>query len=97
LRCGGKLLKQGAGRIAFVKTRPTPAARQPGNHTNSKGTTMRKLTLSICAIAIACAAMFVWSNNVVAPLQAAPGQSISPTDMMMTYTAPLPVEQWDAI
>jgi len=57
---------------------------------------MRKLLFSTGAIGIAVAALLVWSHTVT-PLQATPASSISPTDMMTTYKAPLPVEQWDAI
>ena len=58
---------------------------------------MRKQMLSVLTVVIAAAAIFVWSHNVVAPTQANPGLSINPTDMMMSYTGQLPVEQWDPI
>jgi len=61
-----------------------------------KDATMRKLFFSTGAIAIAFAALLVWSHTVT-PLQATPALSISPTDMMTNYKGPLPLEQWDAI
>jgi len=57
---------------------------------------MRKLFFSTAIIGIAAAALLVWSQAVT-PLQATPASSISPTDMMANYNAPLPLEQWDAI
>ena len=46
---------------------------------------------------IAVAALIAWSHAVT-PLQATTvSSSINPTEMMATYKAPLPVEQWDAI
>jgi hypothetical protein len=45
---------------------------------------MRKLFLSIGAIAIAVTAVFVWSHTVLTPLQASPAPSVNPTDMMTT-------------
>jgi hypothetical protein len=57
---------------------------------------MRKLLFSTGAIGIAVAALLVWSHTVT-PLQATPASSLSPTDMMANYNAPLPLEQWDAI
>ena len=48
-------------------------------------------------LGIAVAALFVWSHAVT-PLQATTASSsINPTEMMATYKAPLPAEQWDAI
>jgi hypothetical protein len=47
-------------------------------------------------LAIAIAALIAWSHS-VAPLQATPASSISPTEVMATYNVPLAVEQWDAI
>ena len=58
---------------------------------------MRKLMFPIGAIVIAAAAIFVWSQTALVPLQASPALSISPVDMMLNYKGPLPVEQWDAI
>ena len=58
---------------------------------------MRKLTLSIGAIALAVTAVFVWSHAVLVPVQASPTSSISPIKMMTTYKGLLPVELWDAI
>ena len=60
---------------------------------------MRKLFFSTGTIGlgIAVAALFAWSHAVT-PLQATTASSsINPTEMMATYKAPLPVEQWDAI
>jgi hypothetical protein len=46
---------------------------------------------------LAFAALIAWSHAVT-PLQATTASSsISPTDMMAAYKAPLPIEQWDAI
>ena len=46
---------------------------------------------------IAVAALIAWSHSVT-PLQATTASSsINPTQIMATYKAPLPVEQWDAI
>jgi hypothetical protein len=46
---------------------------------------------------IAVAALIGWSHSVT-PLQATTASSsINPIEMMATYKAPLPVEQWDAI
>ena len=48
-------------------------------------------------IGFAVAALIAWSHSVT-PLQATTASSsINPTEMMATYKAPLPVEQWDAI
>jgi|GEM_PF-3604746 len=48
-------------------------------------------------IAFAVAALLAWSHSVT-PLQATTASSsINSTEMMATYKAPLPVEQWDAI
>ena len=60
---------------------------------------MRKLFFSTGTIGlmIAVAALFAWSHAVT-PLQATTASSsINPTDIMATYKAPLPIEQWDAI
>lgn len=57
---------------------------------------MRKLFFSVCTIAIAATAIFVWSHTILTPSQAASTLSINPTEMMANYTGPLPVEQWDA-
>jgi len=56
---------------------------------------MRKLFLSIGAIAIAATAIFVWSNTTLRPLQAGHTSTINPTEMAMNYKGPLPVEQWN--
>ena len=58
---------------------------------------MRKLMFSIGAIVIAAAAIFVWSQTALVSVQAEEVVSMSPTDMMLNYKGPLPVEQWDAI
>jgi hypothetical protein len=60
---------------------------------------MFKLSFSTGSIGvgIAVAALIAWSHSVT-PLQATTASSsINPTQMMATYKAPLPVEQWDAI
>jgi hypothetical protein len=67
--------------------------------TNRKDAAMCKLFLSTgtIGIGIAFAALIAWSHAVT-PLQATTASSsISPTDMMAAYKAPLPIEQWDAI
>jgi len=58
---------------------------------------MRKLFLSIGAIAIAATAVFVWSHTTLRPLQASQISTINPTEMTMNYKGPLPVEEWPAI
>jgi hypothetical protein len=58
---------------------------------------MRKLVLSIGALAIAIMVAFAWSHNVVTPSQAGVTGAINPTDMMSNYKGTLPVEQWEAI
>jgi hypothetical protein len=58
---------------------------------------MRKLFFSMCSIAIAVTAIFVWSHTALTPSQAASTTTINPTEMMSNYTGTLPVEQWDAI
>jgi hypothetical protein len=60
---------------------------------------MRKLFFSTGTIGIgfAVAALIVWSHAVT-PLKATTASSsIKPIEMMATYKAPLPFEQWDAI
>lgn len=48
-------------------------------------------------IGLAVAALIAWSHSVT-PLQATTASSsINPTQIMATYKAPLPIEQWDAI
>ena len=67
--------------------------------TNTKDAIMRNLFFSTGTIGIgfAVAALIAWSQAVT-PLQATTASSsFNPTDMMATYKAPLPVEQWDAI
>jgi hypothetical protein len=66
--------------------------------TNANGALMFKLFFSTGTIGIglAVAALIAWSHAVT-PLQATiASSSISPTDMMANYKAPLPIEQWDA-
>jgi hypothetical protein len=58
---------------------------------------MRKLMFSTGAIVIACAAFFTWSQTMATPTQAGAGLSVNPTEMMLIYKGPLPIEQWDAI
>ena len=58
---------------------------------------MRKLVLSIGALAIAAMVAFAWSHTVVTPSQAGVTGSINPTDMMSNYIGTLPVERWEAI
>ena len=67
--------------------------------TNTEDAIMFKLLFSTgtIGIGIAVAAFIAWSHTVT-PLRATTASSsINPTDMMATYKAPLPVEQWDAI
>jgi hypothetical protein len=67
--------------------------------TNRKDAIMFKLFFSTgtIGIGIAAAALFAWSQAVT-PLQATiASSSINPADVMATYKAPLPIEQWDAI
>jgi hypothetical protein len=58
---------------------------------------MRKLVLSIGALAIAFAVAFAWSNTVLTPSQAGITTAINPTEMMSNYKVTLPVEHWEAI
>jgi hypothetical protein len=64
--------------------------------------------IGACAL-VAAAAIFVWSQNALvssrantasaSPLpvaEAAATPAMSPTEMMINYNRPLPVEQWDA-
>ena len=67
--------------------------------TNRKYAIMFKLFFSTgtIGIGIAAAALFAWSQAVT-PLQATiASSSINHADVMATYKAPLPIEQWDAI
>jgi hypothetical protein len=60
--------------------------------------TMRKLLLSMGAIAIAVMVVFTWSHTALTPSQASTvSTSINPSDMTTNYKGTLPVEQWDAI
>lgn len=70
---------------------------------------MRKLIYSIGIIVLAAAAVFAWSHTALVSTQATTVSSIrldravaseattpiSPTDMMMSHKALLPVEQWE--
>ena len=58
---------------------------------------MRKVVLSIGALAIAFMVAFAWSHTVLTPSQAGVAGSINPTEMMLSYEGKLPVEQWEAI
>jgi hypothetical protein len=81
----GKVLKRGWSIIAAFK--------------RTRDAVMRKVFLSTgtIGIGIVVATLIAWSHSVT-PLQATTASSsINPTDMMATYKAPLPVEQWDAI
>jgi hypothetical protein len=68
--------------------------------TNTEDAVMRKqliFSTGTIGIAFAVAALLAWSHSVT-PLQATTASSsINSTEMMATYKAPLPVEQWDAI
>ena len=76
-----------------------------------KGYKMRKLNYLIGACAFAGAAVFIWSQHTLVsprahtasaslrpplPAEAATTAAMSPRDMMITYSKPLPAEQWDA-
>jgi hypothetical protein len=56
---------------------------------------MRKLFFSIGTIAAAAVAAFIWSHTST-PTQASYVSSINPTELLASYTGPLPVENWDA-
>jgi hypothetical protein len=58
---------------------------------------MRKLVLSIGALAIAFMVAFAWSNTVLTPSHAGITSSVNPTEIMSNYKVTLPVEQWEAI
>jgi hypothetical protein len=58
---------------------------------------MRKLVLSIGALAIAFMVAFAWSHTVLTSSQAGIAASINPTDMMSNYKGTLPIEGWEAI
>jgi len=62
----------------------------------NKEITMRKLFFSIGAIVAAATAIFVWSHTMLSPTQASYVSSINPTELLASYTGPLPVENWDA-
>jgi hypothetical protein len=85
--CNSKRLKQDSSRIA--------ASIYEIDFAN-KETTMRKLFFSIGAIAAAATAVFVWSHTMLTPTQASYVSSINPTELLASYTGPLPTENWDA-
>ena len=58
---------------------------------------MRKLALSVGALAIAFMVAFAWSHTVLTPSQAGVAGSINPTEMMANYEGKLPIERWEAI
>ena len=58
---------------------------------------MRKLALSIGALAIAFMVAFAWSQTVPTPSQAGVAASINPTEIMLNHKGALPIEQWEAI
>jgi hypothetical protein len=58
---------------------------------------MRKLVLSIGAVAIAFMVAFAWSHTVLTPSQASVATSINPTEMLSNHKGKLAVEQWEAI
>lgn len=67
--------------------------------TTTRGAMMLKLIFSTgtVGIGIVVAAVIAWSHSVT-PLKATTASSsINPTELMATYKAPLPLEQWDAI
>jgi len=57
---------------------------------------MRKLFFSIGVIAATAAAVLVWSHTMLTPTQASHVSSINPTELLTSYTGPLPAENWDA-
>ena len=65
--------------------------------------TMRKMIYSVGTVAIALvAAGNVWSHSTQIPspqrvMAAKAALMISPTEMMINYKRPLPVEQWSAL
>jgi hypothetical protein len=61
-----------------------------------QGDNMRKLFFSIGAIVAAATALFVWAHTMLSPTQASYVSSINPTELLASYTGPLPVENWDA-
>jgi sulfopyruvate decarboxylase TPP-binding subunit len=67
--------------------------------TNTKDAVMSKILFSTGTNGIAIAVTaFLVGSHAVTPLQATTASSsINSTEMMATYKAPLPVEQWDAI
>jgi len=57
---------------------------------------MRKLFFSIGAIAAVATAVFVWSHTMLTSTHASYVSSINPTELLASYTGPLPAENWDA-
>jgi hypothetical protein len=62
----------------------------------NKETIMRKLFLSIGAITAAATVVFVWSHAMSTATQAGHVSSINPSELLASYTGPLPVENWEA-
>ena len=85
--CDSKLLKQ--------DTRTIAASIYEIDFAN-KEISMRKLFLSIGAVAAVATAVLVWSHTMLTPTQASYVSSINPTELLARYTGPLPVENWDA-
>jgi hypothetical protein len=67
------------------------------SNSQTKEPTMRKLVISMGALAMAFMVAFAWSHTVLTPSQAGIATSINPTEMMSNYKGTLPVEQWQAI
>jgi len=67
--------------------------------TNTKDSVMRKLLFSTGTIGMgfAVAALIAWSHAVTPLPATTASSSVNPAEMLATYKAPLPVEQWDAI
>jgi hypothetical protein len=63
--------------------------------------TMRKMIYLVGAVIAVVAAGYVWSHSTQIPspqpvMATEAASMISPTEMIMNYKRPLPVEQWDA-
>jgi hypothetical protein len=101
-------LYHSAGRFtARIRTdtirRLAPMDMRLGQHNNRrKIMTMRKMIYLVGAVAIAVvAAGYVWSPSTQIPspqrvMATEVASMISPTEIMISYKRPLPVEQWDA-
>jgi hypothetical protein len=85
--CESKLLKQDSRMIA-----PSIYEIDSAN----KEISMRKLFFSISAMVAAAAVVLVWSHAMLTPTQASHVASINPTELLASYTGPLPTENWDA-